>query len=86
MKTKGRAKSKNIEDRRIPKKIRNNNDTVIVPRNDGTYGGMTEKGIFKMRDFNSQSIQPKGNKKSKYTKGKLTANSSSKKRMSKARK
>jgi hypothetical protein len=85
MKTKGRPKSKNIEDRRVPKKIRNNNDVVAIPFKDGSYGGQTDKGIFKMRDFSSQSIQPKGKKKSKYKKGKLTANSSSKKRMSKAR-
>jgi hypothetical protein len=82
MKTKNRPKSRNIEDRRIPKKIRNNNDTVVVPRNDGTYGGMTEKGMFKDRADLASLKRPRYSKRKKKN---LAANSSSKKRMSKAR-
>ncbi len=82
MKTKGRAKSKNIEDRRIPKKIRNNNDTIVIPSNDGTYGGMTEKGMFKDRKDLASLKRPKYTKRKKKN---LAANTSSKKRMSKAR-
>lgn len=82
MKTKGRPKSKNIEDRRVPRKIRNNNDTVVVPRNDGTFGGMTEKGMFKDRSDLAKLKRPKV---TKYKRKNLAANSSSKKRMNKAR-
>lgn len=82
MKYKGRTKSSNIEDRRIPRKIRNNSDTVVIPRNDGSYGGMTEKGMFKDRTDLSKMKRPKYTKRKKKN---LAANSSSKKRMSKAR-
>ncbi len=82
MKYKGRSKSNNIEDRRIPKKIRNNNDVISVPRNDGTFGGMTEKGMFKDRTDIASLKRPKYTKRKRKN---LAANSSSKKRMSKAR-
>ncbi len=68
---KNRPKSKNIIDKRTPKKIRNNTSTISVYHKNRS-GGMTEKGIFKMRDFEFMKIQPSGKKKSKYTKKKIT--------------
>ena len=82
MKTKGRPKSKNIEDRRIPKKIRNNNDVVVVPFNDGSFGGKTEKGMFKDRADLASMSRPKYTKRKRKN---IEANTSSKKRMNKAR-
>ena len=82
MKTKGRAKSKNIEDRRVPRKIKNNTDKVSVPFRDGSFGGQTEKGLFKDRNWKDMPSRPKYTKRGKKN---LAANSSSKKRMSKAR-
>jgi len=65
VKYKGREKSKNIIDKRTPRKIRNNNDTVAVPYNDGTFGGKTEKGMFKDREYSKDRIKPKAGKKAK---------------------
>lgn len=72
MKTKNRLKSSNIEDRRTPKKIRNNNTKVITWNADKSkFGGTTEKGIAKMRDTEYLKLYKSGRKKTKYKKKKL---------------
>jgi len=72
MKKTGRLKSSNIEDRRTPKKIRNNNTIVITWNADKTKsGGTTEKGIAKMRDTEYLKLYKSERKKTKYKKKKL---------------
>lgn len=51
MRTKGRPQSKNIIDKRPPKKIKNNSDKVVVWNNDNSFGGQTEKGMYKIQNF-----------------------------------
>lgn len=82
MRTKGRMKSSNIEDKRTPKKIKNNSDTILHWSSSMKYGGTTEKGEFKDRKDLAKMPRPKV---TKYKRKNLEANSSSKKRMSKAR-
>lgn len=82
MKYKNRPKSTNIEDKRVPQKVRNNSDTILHWNLSKKYGGTTEKGEFKDRKDLAKMPRPRV---TKYKRKNLEANSSSKKRMSKAR-